>query len=844
MAEAVVRFRRFRVSDGYRGMPLAATLDPNSIGPIKEGRATDGNKLFREIVGLFLLFSGVFLAVSLFSYHPHDPSFFYVSSNSRDASNLAGIFGAHAAGLFVAFLGIGGILVPFLCLYLGALCFVRRLALEWWRGLGIFLLTLTLITWANSPWAVQHISILRASGGGLLGKELFRWSQFLLRPLGALIVWSFILMASIQLTLGISWVMTGRGLHDRALSAWQRRIFKNKSGRSRQPVVPTAEAAKPQSAARASKTDEAAPFEPVSPASELPNDLSFATLFKPEEAGDTGKSDHGQESVGGFLPTFPTELPPTQEPPMEDEPELFAQAVVPQPPSSPASRSYHTAPRAQAAVKAPLPAEPEAEYVPMDTSLPLPSFDLLAKQTEDISGPNMADLEEKAQVLTASLSNFGVNGEVHRIVPGPVVTMFEYKPAPGVKLTRITSLSDDLAMALRAMAVRINAIPGKDLVGIEIPNEDREVVFLRDVFESEGFLSSQSKLTLALGKDIQGKPFVADLAKMPHLLVAGATGAGKSVCLNGILLSLLYKADPDDVKLLLVDPKRIELSVYADLPHLVHPVVTEMAMAKNALEWAVYEMEKRYEAMARLGVRNIDGFNQKLAKSSIQARSDLADLSPMPYLVIVIDELADLMMTAAKEAEMAIVRLAQLARAAGIHLILATQRPSVDVVTGLIKANFPTRISFQVTSKHDSRTILDTVGAEKLLGRGDMLYKPSGGSFLRLHGAYVGEEEIERVVDFWKAKAPQSFELDFTAWQQEGSNEASEGMPEGLDGDPVYQEAVDFVLEQGKASISLIQRRFRIGFNRAARYIEQMEMDGLLGPQEGSKPRQVLRGRE
>lgn len=822
---------------------------------MKEGSVTDGNKLFREIVGLFLIFSGIFLAVSVFSYHPQDPSFFYISSDSREARNLAGIFGAHAAGLFIEIFGIGGILIPFLCLYLGALCFMRRLAMEWWRGLGIFLLSLTLITWANTPWAMQHISLLRTAGGGLLGKELFRWSQFLLRPLGALIVWSFILMAAIQLSLGISWVMAGRGLHDRALDAWYRRKLKVKRRDAERPSAPSPEIAKGKTAVLATGIDATTIDKPELSVFERKNDFSFTTLFKPEiEPDDTyGEVENhqsplgdAQEENGMIFSAEKLSSPRIAQPLVEPaEPAQWsgAAASIPPAPGKP-SRSRAPATLAVSALPASSSEEIQEEVWPIDTALPLPPLELLAKEEESRGGPDMADLEEKARALAACLSDFGVNGEVHRIVPGPVVTMFEYKPAPGVKLARITSLSDDLAMALRAMAVRIDPIPGKDLVGVEIPNDEREVVLLRDVFESEGFRLSKSRLTLALGKDIQGEPYVADLAKMPHLLVAGATGAGKSVCLNGILLSLLYKAHPDDVKLLLVDPKRIELSVYADLPHLVHPVVTEMAMAKSALEWAVFEMEKRYEAMARLGVRNIDGFNQKLAKASIQARPDLADLAPMPYLVIVIDELADLMMTAAKEAEMAIVRLAQLARAAGIHLILATQRPSVDVVTGLIKANFPTRISFQVTSKHDSRTILDTVGAEKLLGRGDMLYKPSGGKFLRLHGAYVSEDEISRVVEFWKVKVPQSFELDFTAWQQDGTNEASEGMPGGLDGDPVYQEAVDFVLEQGKASISLIQRRFRIGFNRAARYIEQMEMDGLLGPQEGSKPRQVLRGRE
>jgi len=446
----------------------------------------------------------------------------------------------------------------------------------------------------------------------------------------------------------------------------------------------------------------------------------------------------------------------------------------------------------------------------------------------------------------ACLEDFGIEGELKQIVPGPVVTMFEYKPAPGIKISRIAGLSDDLALALKAMAVRIEApIPGKDTVGVEIPNDTRETVYLREIMESEAFAASESPLTIVIGKDIQGRPQVADLAKMPHLLVAGATGAGKSVGLNDFLLSFLFKATPDMVKLLLIDPKRIELSTYAGLPHLVHPVVTDTVVAKTALEWAVHEMDKRYEAMERLAVRNIAGYNEKLAKLDSDQAEQFEGLEPMPYLVIVIDELADLMMTASKEVELCIVRLAQLARAAGIHMILATQRPSVDVVTGLIKANFPTRVAFQVTSKHDSRTILDTGGAEKLLGRGDMLFKPSGGRMVRMHAAYVTDEDISRVVDFWKNQAQPQFELDFSQWKKDES-------PAGLDpgnsddagdiaSDPVYDQALEFVLEQGKASISLIQRRFRIGFNRAARYIEQMERDGILGPADGAKPRSVIR---
>jgi len=379
-------------------------------------------------------------------------------------------------------------------------------------------------------------------------------------------------------------------------------------------------------------------------------------------------------------------------------------------------------------------------------------------------------------------------------------------------------------------------------VGVEIPNQARQDVYLREVLQSPAFRDSASKLTMALGQDIFGRPKTADLARMPHLLVAGATGAGKSVCLNCILMSLLYKTSPEELKLLLVDPKRIELAVYEKLPHLVHPVVTEMNMAKSALDWAVHEMEQRYEAMASLSVRNIDAYNRKVAEMNRRASGDLEKQDLMPYLVIVIDELADLMFTAAKEVEVSIVRLAQLARAAGIHLILATQRPSVDVVTGLIKANFPSRISFQVTSKHDSRTILDTVGAEHLLGRGDMLYKPGSGKIERLHGAFVSDEEIAAVVDYWSSRQAQQFDLDFAEWQKEQKAEAeANGDTDVLD-DPKYEEAVDFVMEQGKASISLIQRRFRIGFNRAARFIEQMERQGIIGPADGSKPRQVLKG--
>lgn len=451
------------------------------------------------------------------------------------------------------------------------------------------------------------------------------------------------------------------------------------------------------------------------------------------------------------------------------------------------------------------------------------------------------DLEAKGKALMSCFNDFDIHGELARITPGPVVTMFEVRPAPGIRVSKIANLSDDLSLALKAVAVRIQApIPGTDTVGIEIPNDLRETVNFRELVEAPDFKRGAGPLTMILGKTIAGAPFMADLTKMPHMLVAGATGAGKSVCLNSILVSLLYRVPPKDMRLLLVDPKRIELAVYADLPHLVHPVVTEMDDAKQALDWAVDDMKKRYKTFERLGVRNIVAYHQKLASFGENRPADFQDLGHMPYMVIVIDELADLMMTAAREVETSIVRLAQLARAAGIHMILATQRPSVDVVTGLIKANFPCRISFQVTSKHDSRTILDQVGAEHLLGRGDMLFKPSGGKLMRLHGPFLTDEEVQAVAAHWKAQLPADYQVDFAQWSAETAA-ASPAIGGDATTDALYGAARDFVLEQGKASISLLQRHLKIGFNRAARLMEQFERDGIIGPADGSKPRNVIR---
>ncbi|MEA2101223.1 MAG: DNA translocase FtsK 4TM domain-containing protein [Thermodesulfobacteriota bacterium] len=482
----------------------------------------------------------------------------------------------------------------------------------------------------------------------------------------------------------------------------------------------------------------------------------------------------------------------------------------------------------------------------MDT-YQLPMISLLDKTKETKKRVTQKELKANAELIEAKLRDFGVKGEILEIKPGPLITMYEFTPAPGIKINRIVSLADDLAMALKASPVRVVApIPGKNAVGIEIPNKYRQNVYLRSILSSQEFVSARSPLTMALGANIEGMPVVVNLEKMPHLLVAGATGTGKSVGLNTMIISLLYRNSPDELKFIMIDPKRIELSYYEDIPHLIHPVVTDPAEALPVLKWAAAEMEIRYEFFKNTGVKGINTFNKKIKKENKKASPMLASVVKkdeafgiLPRLVVVIDELADLMMVN-KEVEGYIARLAQMARAAGIYMVVATQRPSVDVVTGLIKANFPARVSFRVSSKIDSRTILDASGAEQLLGLGDMLLLSPGQSNLRrIHGAYVSEEELDGVVNFIKKqKAPEYVEdidKQIAIDSQKGTGASSDEY------DPKYDEALEFVIKKGSASISLIQRRFRIGYNRAARIVEQMETDKIIGPADtAGKPRKVL----
>jgi S-DNA-T family DNA segregation ATPase FtsK/SpoIIIE len=471
----------------------------------------------------------------------------------------------------------------------------------------------------------------------------------------------------------------------------------------------------------------------------------------------------------------------------------------------------------------------------------LPDLDLLARGPESSPNLDRDALIRNSQILEKKLADFAVLGRVVKVHPGPVITMYEFEPAPGVKVSRIVNLSDDLALALRAISVRIVApIPGKNVVGIEVPNVERDVVVIRDVIAHAAFQETDSRIPIALGKDIFGNPVTADLASTPHLLVAGATGTGKSVFLNALLCSILMRATPDDVKLLLVDPKMLEFSLYQGIPHLIAEVVTNPKRAAAALLGVVNKMEERYHLMAKRGVRNIEQYNKAIAKDLATHRPKADDeIVPkkLPYIVVVIDELADLMIVAARDVEESLMRLAQMARAAGIHLVLATQRPSVDVLTGIIKANFPSRISFQVSSRTDSRTVLDANGAERLLGMGDLLYVPPGSSKLeRIHGPYISEKEVEAVTEWVRQQGSPEFDPTLIRLNQE--SEKTEERGEELD--ELFDQAVDVVARNRIASISFVQRKLKIGYNRSARILEQMEADGIVGPQEGTKPREIF----
>jgi S-DNA-T family DNA segregation ATPase FtsK/SpoIIIE len=530
------------------------------------------------------------------------------------------------------------------------------------------------------------------------------------------------------------------------------------------------------------------------------------------------------------------------------------------------------APRVAAQAPRPLPGvraqrEAQGNFLDEPGGFELPELSLLAEPRHRGVSPEHAPerLEATARRLEVVLQDFGVKGDIINVRPGPVVTLYELEPAPGIKSSRVISLADDIARSMSAISARVAVVPGRNAIGIELPNENRETVYLREMLASSDFEKMKGKLPICLGKTIGGEPIIADLARMPHLLIAGTTGSGKSVGINTFILSLLYQMTPEQCRLIMIDPKMLELSIYDGIPHLLTPVVTDPSKAVVALKWAVREMEDRYRKMSKIGVRNIDGFNQRVTESKKKGEvitrtvqtgfdketgeaifeSEQFDLEPLPFIVIIIDEMADLMMVAGKEIEGSVQRLAQMARAAGIHVITATQRPSVDVITGTIKANFPTRISFMVTSKIDSRTILGEQGAEQLLGNGDMLYMAGGGRIRRLHGPFVSDGEVEAVVNHLKAQGAPDYLDSITADEEDFDPEsalASAGGGEGGSGDDLYDKAVHVVLTDKKVSTSYIQRRLAIGYNKAATLIERMEKEGVISPANHAGKREILVG--
>lgn len=780
----------------------------------------------------FLAFCGValYLGLALVSFRADDPAWTHTSP-AGEVANLGGVLGARLADILLYFFGYLAYLLPIGVAFCGWTLFRRgRVSsldaeIVMFRMLG-FLIVLT----AGSGLASLHLSnsngYLTASAGGIIGSITGPGliTAFGL-PTGNLFLFALFL-ASITLATGLSWLGLLDLLGKSSLGLW--------AGMTKLAMWVRSELA----ASRSVTEDDGEPNKAV----EASKDLHKVSDQKLETLDMQSAHKRNSSRVEPVL-----RLSGVIENGLAEEPPAFSSA------SSPKIRKAGRAEadRSDSHKHRPVVTESGSAAI-------LPTLDLLTTASPDSTGGYSSEtLEEMSRHLEVLLKHYGIDVRVVAVEPGPVITCFELELAPGVKVSQISGLAKDLARGLSVFSVRVvEIIPGKSVIGLEIPNQHREFIYLSEILSSGVYVNSPFPTTLALGKDISGKPVVANLAKMPHLLVAGTTGSGKSVAINAMLLSILYKAGPEEVRLILVDPKMLELSVYEGIPHLLTPVVTDMKEAANALRWCVGEMERRYKLMAAMQVRNITGFNRMISDAAAVGqpildplyKPDLADsqvppLKPLPIIVVVIDELADMMMLVGKKVEELIARLAQKARAAGIHLILATQRPSVDVITGLIKANIPTRIAFQVSSRVDSRTILDQMGAEQLLGSGDMLYLPPGTGFpRRLHGAFVDDQEVGRVVEFLrKNSAP-----DYIEGILEGSVDGSNGLggydagDEGGEGDPLYDEAVRIVTESRRASISGVQRRLKIGYNRAARMIEEMESAGIVGPSQTNGSREVL----
>ncbi len=777
-----------------------------------------------EAVGLLLFLLGLAVSLSLLSYSPADLSW-NTATGATHVHNLLGLFGAKWADLLLEIFGISVFLLPVHVWALGWK-WLRSSPIEsaWFRIFGSFALWFCISTACGlvpRPWLIAGA----IHPSGIVGMVIsdFLLSRFEVAGAAIITVASGILALYFASTFEVStlmrwlrgpiaksqalierWKAARQARRERAMERAQARAAERAAARIAKQSQPEAEAE--IDSARPRRRRQTVP---------LPDDTPPFDLAPEPGAEQVEEQEHD-------IPIRPLEYQPIVRPPVvEEEPEPVAAAF-----SEPFSESRPVAKRRR--------------------SYRLPGTDLL-NEVPAGSGYDSQELKEIASRIKSKLEEFNVRGSIVQINPGPVVTTFEFKPEAGVKYSRITTLSEDLCLGLQAESVLIERLPGKPTVGIEVPNTKRELISLREILESDAFQEAPSRMTIALGKDINGRIKAASLETMPHLLIAGSTGSGKSVMLNAMIMSFLYKATPDEVRMIMVDPKRVELGIYEGIPHLLTPVITEPKKATNALRNAVLEMERRLKLLASYGVRNIDQYNRKMAQLKQEPRGlfddaeDDENLRPLPYVLILIDELADLMMLERANVEECITRLAQMARAVGMHLVLATQRPSVDVITGLIKANFPSRISFRVATRVDSRTVLDSMGAEHLLGKGDMLFLPPGSSRLtRVHGAYVTEAETNRVVDFWKEQATPEYDETFLLTPPSEDSDEDVEVVEG-EQDPMYEDAVRIVLEMGKASTSTLQRRLRLGYGRAARILDTMQRDGIIGPPDGSKPREVLK---
>jgi S-DNA-T family DNA segregation ATPase FtsK/SpoIIIE len=878
---------------------MATTQTDVRVRP-QAGPASPRNTRRNEIIAIGMFALAALLALCLASYNPDDPS--WSAAAEGGARNWVGRAGANvAAALFQTF-GLAAVLLPLLLLAAAWRRFrTRRIHAPLTRVVGLAALTLSAAALC-ALYVTDPLVDRSFNAGGVVGVLVAESLRGVLNTVGATVLLAALASVGLLLATNFSFVRayerTAAALANPAgafrrtverVHAWRearaarrqasvelRREARAAHAREEEearrqqaqlaapePAQPTvskrhaaASAESGPSAAAALKRSAAAAEKPATREEEILAQLARAeaelaaivvqpTVVQPETPLPSTREADAPPATRAAAPPKRTTAERTRVVKDDDELDVSEMmrtaAVVRTEEDEEVAAADGVAPEPRAHAR---PAQPPPRRSEVSADIALLDYKHPGVEYLNAAPPRREQADEEllqiAQRVAEKCKEFNVTGQIKHICPGPVVTTYEFKPDPGVKYSRVTGLVDDLCIALEAESVRIDRLPGKPHVGIEVPNPERETIFLREVIESRQFRESDSKLTLALGKTIDGINYVADLTRMPHLLIAGATGTGKSVCLNSLVVSVLYKARPDEVKFIMIDPKRLELGLYADIPHLATPIITEPKKASNALKWAVSQMEQRYKQLAQWGVRNIDGFN-----AEVERRNNVLDFDEegrphkaLPYILIIIDELADLMMTCGSDVEESITRLAQMARAVGIHLVLATQRPSVDVITGLIKANFPSRIAFRVSSKVDSRTIIDSNGAEQLLGRGDMLFLPPGTSRLvRVHGAYLDEQEVSKVVAHVKAQGGEP-SYDETITQSEEEANGADG--EGGERDELFEQALRICCEMKRASTSVLQRRLRIGYGRAAAILDAMEREGFIGQADGSRPRPVL----